>query len=185
MASRQRPKRRKTVPSAKEQQAASVRSLDGVEAPLKPTDVEAAHERREQARAVEDMASRAATASQLERATCRLERYQKSIRSSSVLPLSNWFSLNMHTCLPTLCKGFECLCTSVFGVGLVMHVAIANHWACWHGLKALFARLVVLACCPCSLEPIIANIVSDEDELPLLIAFRLQQLACSRSLEEA
>ena len=71
------------MPSAKEQQAASVRSLDGVEAPLKPTDVEAAHERREQARAVEDMASRAATASQLERATCRLERYQKSIRSSS------------------------------------------------------------------------------------------------------
>ena len=65
MASRQRPKRRKTVPSAKEQQAASVRSLDGVEAPLKPTDVEAAHERREQARAVEDMASHAATASQL------------------------------------------------------------------------------------------------------------------------
>ena len=96
MASRQRAKRRKTVPSAKEQQAAfgaaankkkkkrgNVRSLDGVEAPLKPTDVEAAHERREQARAVEDMASRAATASQLERATCRLERYQNSIRSSS------------------------------------------------------------------------------------------------------
>ena len=68
-----RPKRRKTVPSAKEQQAASVRSLDGVEAPLKPSDVEAAHERREQARAVEDMASHAATASQLERATCRIE----------------------------------------------------------------------------------------------------------------
>ena len=78
-----RAKRRKTVPSAKEQQAALVRSLDGVEAPLKPTDVEAAHERREQARALEDMASHAATASQLDRATCRLERYQNSIRSSS------------------------------------------------------------------------------------------------------
>ena len=46
------------------------RSLDGA-------DVEAAHERAEQARAVHDMASRAATASQLDRAAGHLEAFSR------------------------------------------------------------------------------------------------------------
>ena len=107
MAPSHRAKRRKSVPSARERAAFGAaadkkkkktkrgkkRSLDGVEAPLKPTDVEAAHDRREQARALQDMASHAATASQLDHAACHLERYhseaqevvpqQRSSRSSS------------------------------------------------------------------------------------------------------
>ena len=72
MAPSSKAKRRKSVPSAMEkawdeaarQKQKKKRKRGGKKRSLDGADVEAAHERAEQARAVHDMASRAATASQ-------------------------------------------------------------------------------------------------------------------------
>ena len=81
MAPSSKAKRRKSVPSAMEkawdeaarQKQKKKRKRGGKKRSLDGADVEAAHERAEQARAVHDMARRAATASQLERAAGHLE----------------------------------------------------------------------------------------------------------------
>jgi hypothetical protein len=90
MAPSSRAKRRKSVPSAMEkaldkeaarQEKKNKRKRGGKKRSLDGADVEAAHERAQQARAVHDMASRAATASQLDRAAGHLERYRAAVNS--------------------------------------------------------------------------------------------------------
>ena len=93
MAPSSKAKRRKSVPSAMEkamdeaarQKQKKKRKRGGKKRSLDGADVEAAHERAEQARAVHDMARRAAIASQLERAAGHLEALsrKRSTRSGA------------------------------------------------------------------------------------------------------
>eukprot|EP01043_Picozoa_sp_COSAG02_P005664 COSAG02_NODE_155_length_33066_cov_32.167562_8_plen_100_part_00 len=97
MAPSSRAKRRKSVPSAMEkaldkeaarQEKKNKRKRGGKKRSLDGADVEAAHERAEQARAVHDMASRAATASQLDRAAGHLERYRAEAQARDDVSIS-------------------------------------------------------------------------------------------------